>query len=172
MYVSVVPYDFQLHTLTHTHTHTRTLTCTLSHTHTFTLYTHSLLLTTFCLEHRPTVVACVCIHLAATWKGEDFTNLSSQRSNWWEYVDPSVTLEQLNGKELGASTVPATCMCVWCIYNVPKSVLECMLVCASVCVLMSCIWFVGSWPPFIIDLSYDDPPPSCGLQIACKNLGC
>ena len=97
--VYVVPYDFQLHTHIHTHSYS---THVHMHTHTHTLllhHAHSLLLTTFCLEHRPTVVACVCIHLAATWKGEDFTNLSSQRSNWWEYVDPSVTLEQLNGKK-------------------------------------------------------------------------
>ena len=57
----------------------------------------SLLLTTFCLEHRPTVVACVCIHLVASWKGEDFTDLSAQKNNWWEYVDRSVTQEKLDG---------------------------------------------------------------------------
>ena len=56
-------------------------------------------------------MACVCIHLAATWKGEDFTNLSSQRSNWWEYVDPSVTLEQLNGEEIGIAWYSS---CYWC----------------------------------------------------------
>ena len=86
---SVVSYDF----VPHTHTHTL-----------------SLLLTTFCLEHRPTVVACVCIHLAATWKGEDFTNLSSQKSNWWEYVDSSVTLEQLNGKKLCIGVIVCHCI--------------------------------------------------------------
>ena len=66
----------------------------------YSIHTHtrSLLLTTFCLEHRPTVVACVCIHLAATWKGEDFTNLSSQKNHWWEYVDSTVTQEQLDSK--------------------------------------------------------------------------
>ena len=33
-------------------------------------------------------------------------------------------------------------------------------------------WFVGSWPPFIIDLLYDDPPPSRSQQIAYINFGC
>ena len=38
--------------------------------------------------------------------------------------------------------------------------------------LMSCNWFIGSWPLFITVLLYDDPPPSCSQQIAYKNLGC
>ena len=36
--------------------------------------------------------------------------------------------------------------------------------------LMSCDWFVGSWPPFITGLLYDDPPPSRSQQIAYKTL--
>ena len=35
---------------------------------------------------------------------------------------------------------------------------------------MSCNWFVGSWPPFITGLLYDDPPPSPSQQIVYKTL--
>ena len=38
--------------------------------------------------------------------------------------------------------------------------------------LMSCNWFVGSWPLFIIDQLYDDLPPSRSRQFAYKNFGC
>ncbi|XP_042567665.1 cyclin-T2b [Cyprinus carpio] len=39
--------------------------------------TNSLHLTTFCLQHKPTVVACVCIHLACKWSNWEIpTNLT------------------------------------------------------------------------------------------------
>ncbi|KAL2087899.1 hypothetical protein ACEWY4_016727 [Coilia grayii] len=57
--------------------------------------TNSLHLTTFCLQHRPQVVACVCIHLACKWSNWEIP-ISSDGKHWWEYVDPSVTLELLD----------------------------------------------------------------------------
>ncbi|XP_055074448.1 cyclin-T2b isoform X1 [Misgurnus anguillicaudatus] len=57
--------------------------------------TNSLHLTTFCLQHKPTVVACVCIHLACKWSNWEIP-VSSDGKHWWEYVDRSVTLQLLN----------------------------------------------------------------------------
>ncbi|XP_063067535.1 cyclin-T2b isoform X2 [Engraulis encrasicolus] len=57
--------------------------------------TNSLHLTTFCLQHRPQVVACVCIHLACKWSNWEIP-ISSDGKHWWEYVDNSVTLELLD----------------------------------------------------------------------------
>lgn len=58
---------------------------------------HSLHLTTFCLQYKPTVIACVCIHLACKWSNWEIP-VSTDGKHWWEYVDPSVTLELLDGK--------------------------------------------------------------------------
>uniref|UniRef100_A0A671SDU0 Cyclin-T2-like n=1 Tax=Sinocyclocheilus anshuiensis TaxID=1608454 RepID=A0A671SDU0_9TELE len=55
----------------------------------------SLHLTTFCLQHKPTVVACVCIHLACKWSNWEIP-VSSDGKHWWEYVDRSVTLQLLD----------------------------------------------------------------------------
>ncbi|XP_035265278.1 cyclin-T2-like isoform X1 [Anguilla anguilla] len=57
--------------------------------------TNSLHLTTFCLQHKPTVIACVCIHLACKWSNWEIP-VSTDGKHWWEYVDPSVTLELLD----------------------------------------------------------------------------
>uniref|UniRef100_A0A3P8VG18 Cyclin T2b n=1 Tax=Cynoglossus semilaevis TaxID=244447 RepID=A0A3P8VG18_CYNSE len=57
--------------------------------------TNSLHLTTFCLEYRPTVVACVCIHLACKWSNWEIP-VSTDGKPWWEYVDPNVTLHLLD----------------------------------------------------------------------------
>ena len=57
----------------------------------------SLLLTTFCLEHTPSTVACVCIHLSCRWKGLDIPR-SSDGKSWWEYIDPSITRVKLDGE--------------------------------------------------------------------------
>ncbi|KAF6733376.1 Cyclin-T2 [Oryzias melastigma] len=51
--------------------------------------TNSLHLTTFCLQHRPTVVACVCIHLACKWSNWEIP-VSTDGKNWWEYVDRTI----------------------------------------------------------------------------------
>ncbi|XP_028321043.1 cyclin-T2-like isoform X1 [Gouania willdenowi] len=57
--------------------------------------TNSLHLTTFCLQHRPTVVACVCIHLACKWSNWEIP-VSTDGKHWWEYVDCRVTLQLLD----------------------------------------------------------------------------
>uniref|UniRef100_A0A668S194 Cyclin-like domain-containing protein n=1 Tax=Oreochromis aureus TaxID=47969 RepID=A0A668S194_OREAU len=57
--------------------------------------TNSLHLTTFCLQYRPTVVACVCIHLACKWSKWEIP-VSTDGKHWWEYVDRTVTLQLLN----------------------------------------------------------------------------
>ncbi|XP_034041709.1 cyclin-T2a isoform X2 [Thalassophryne amazonica] len=57
--------------------------------------TNSLLLTTFCLQYKPTVIACVCIHLACKWSNWEIP-VSTDGKHWWEYVDNSVTLELLD----------------------------------------------------------------------------
>ncbi|XP_009441631.1 cyclin-T2 isoform X2 [Pan troglodytes] len=57
--------------------------------------TNSLHLTTFCLQYKPTVIACVCIHLACKWSNWEIP-VSTDGKHWWEYVDPTVTLELLD----------------------------------------------------------------------------
>lgn len=57
--------------------------------------TNSLHLTTFCLQYPPSVVACVCIHLACKWSSWEIP-VSSDGKHWWEYVDGSVTQELLD----------------------------------------------------------------------------
>ncbi|KAM9802604.1 cyclin-T2a isoform 1-T1 [Syngnathus typhle] len=57
--------------------------------------TNSLHLTTFCLQHKPTVIACVCIHLACKWSNWEIP-VSTDGKHWWVYVDSSVTLELLD----------------------------------------------------------------------------
>lgn len=52
-------------------------------------------LTTFCLQYRPTVVACVCIHLACKWSNWEIP-VSTDGKHWWEYVDRTVTLQLLD----------------------------------------------------------------------------
>lgn len=79
------------HSLTDSHTHTLTLA-----TYTYPHPTYSLHLTTFCLQYKPTVIACVCIHLACKWSNWEIP-VSTDGKHWWEYVDNSVTLELLDG---------------------------------------------------------------------------
>ncbi|XP_059481871.1 cyclin-T1 isoform X2 [Neocloeon triangulifer] len=55
---------------------------------------NSLHLTTMCLEYRPTVVACFCIHLACKWSNWEIPQ-SNEGKDWYSYVDSTVTLEQL-----------------------------------------------------------------------------
>ncbi|KAF5893399.1 cyclin-T2-like, partial [Clarias magur] len=57
--------------------------------------TNSLHLTTFCLQYRPTVVACVCIHLTCKWSKWKIP-ISSDGKHWWEYLDSTVTLQLLD----------------------------------------------------------------------------
>ncbi|KAG7312701.1 hypothetical protein JYU34_001069 [Plutella xylostella] len=55
---------------------------------------NSLHLTTMCLQYRPTVVACFCIHLASKWSNWAIPQ-SSEGRHWFSYVDRSVTAELL-----------------------------------------------------------------------------
>uniref|UniRef100_A0A8C1INQ7 Cyclin T2b n=1 Tax=Cyprinus carpio TaxID=7962 RepID=A0A8C1INQ7_CYPCA len=71
------------------------LSFTLSVNFFFFTGSHLLHLTTFCLQHKPTVVACVCIHLACKWSNWEIP-VSSDGKHWWEYVDRSVTLQLLD----------------------------------------------------------------------------
>ncbi|CAL8238055.1 unnamed protein product [Lota lota] len=57
--------------------------------------TNSLHLTTFCLQHKPTVIACVCIHLACKWSNWEIP-VSMDGKHWWEYLDRTVTLQLLD----------------------------------------------------------------------------
>ncbi|XP_064644218.1 cyclin-T1-like isoform X2 [Lineus longissimus] len=59
------------------------------------LATNSLHLTSMCLAAKPTVVACVAIHLACKWSSWEFPK-SKEGKDWWSYVDRSVTLEILD----------------------------------------------------------------------------
>uniref|UniRef100_A0A8C5GEH5 Cyclin-T1-like n=1 Tax=Gouania willdenowi TaxID=441366 RepID=A0A8C5GEH5_GOUWI len=85
------------------HPHTHVVKCTqlvraskdLAQTSYF-MATNSLHLTTFCLQYSPPVVACVCIHLACKWSNWEIP-VSTDEKHWWEYVDPTVTLELLDG---------------------------------------------------------------------------
>ncbi|XP_022085635.1 protein piccolo-like isoform X2 [Acanthaster planci] len=84
------------------HPHTHVIKCTqmiraskdLAQTSYF-MANNSLHLTTFCLQYKPTVVACVCIYLAAKWSQWEIMR-SSDGKDWWEYVDPTVTKELLD----------------------------------------------------------------------------
>jgi len=60
----------------------------------YIMATNSLHLTTMCLRHPPTVVACVCIYLACSWSNYHIKESLEGRA-WYTYVDPNVTLDQL-----------------------------------------------------------------------------
>uniref|UniRef100_A0A673KLX2 2-amino-3-carboxymuconate-6-semialdehyde decarboxylase-like n=1 Tax=Sinocyclocheilus rhinocerous TaxID=307959 RepID=A0A673KLX2_9TELE len=70
---------------------------TIEHPHTDVVKCSQLVLhlTTFCLQYKPTVIACVCIHLACKWSNWEIP-VSTDGKHWWEYVDNSVTLELLD----------------------------------------------------------------------------
>ncbi|XP_065212572.1 cyclin-T1-like [Planococcus citri] len=55
---------------------------------------NSLYLTTMCLQYRPTVVACFCIHLVCRWSNCEIPK-SKENLSWWSYIDESVTQELL-----------------------------------------------------------------------------
>ncbi|KOB79367.1 Uncharacterized protein OBRU01_00512 [Operophtera brumata] len=55
---------------------------------------NSLHLTTMCLQYRPTVVACFCIHLASKWSNWAIPQ-SNEGRHWFTYVDRSVTMDLL-----------------------------------------------------------------------------
>ncbi|XP_050673600.1 cyclin-T-like [Leptidea sinapis] len=55
---------------------------------------NSLHLTTMCLQYRPTVVACFCIHLASKWSNWQIPQ-SHEGRHWFSYVDRTVTTDLL-----------------------------------------------------------------------------
>ncbi|XP_015111636.1 cyclin-T2 [Diachasma alloeum] len=55
---------------------------------------NSLHLTTMCLQYKPTVVACFCIHLACKWSNWEIPQ-SNEGKHWFWYVDRTVTSELL-----------------------------------------------------------------------------
>ncbi|XP_067020938.1 cyclin-T1-like [Acropora muricata] len=57
--------------------------------------TNSLHLTTLCLQYKPPVVACACIHLASKWSNWEIPQ-SNDGKDWWEYIDPSVNKSMLD----------------------------------------------------------------------------
>jgi cyclin T len=61
------------------------------------LATNSLHLTVFCIQYKPTVVACVCIYVACLWA--HYVIPPTDSKNWYEFIDNSVTntmLEELS----------------------------------------------------------------------------
>lgn len=58
------------------------------------LATNSLHLTTMCLLYKPTIVACVCVHLACKWSKWEIPS-SNEGKEWFYYMDESVTTELL-----------------------------------------------------------------------------
>lgn len=57
--------------------------------------TNSLHLTTLCLQYKPPVVACACIHLASKWSNWEIPR-SNDGKDWWEYIDPTVNKTMLD----------------------------------------------------------------------------
>jgi len=60
--------------------------------------TNSLHLTTLCLQYKPPVVACACIHLASKWSNWEIPQ-SNDGKDWWEYIDSSVSKTMLDGMD-------------------------------------------------------------------------
>jgi len=58
------------------------------------LATNSLHLTTFCIEEKPTVIACVCIYVACKWTSYEIPE-THDKKRWWEYMDSNITLEKI-----------------------------------------------------------------------------
>ena len=75
-------------------------TCYLIHASTelfktaYFLATNCLHLTTFCLQYKPSLVACTCLHLACQWSNWDIPK-SSEGKEWYYYVDKNITFEML-----------------------------------------------------------------------------
>ncbi|XP_063370822.1 basic proline-rich protein isoform X1 [Cydia amplana] len=63
---------------------------------TYFMASNSLHLTTMCLQYRPTVVACFCIHLASKWSNWAVSiPQSNEGRHWFSYVDRTVTSDLL-----------------------------------------------------------------------------
>lgn len=57
------------------------------------LATNSLHLTVFCIQYKPTVVACVCIYVACLWA--HYVIPETESKNWYEFIDNTVTKNML-----------------------------------------------------------------------------
>ncbi|XP_058498184.1 cyclin-T1-like [Solea solea] len=75
----------------------------------YLMATHSLLLTTFCLQYSPSVVACACIHLASK-RVNCGIPVSTNGKPWWENIDPTVTLELLDETPEQSRTCQDACI--------------------------------------------------------------
>jgi len=53
----------------------------------------SLHLTTFCIEYKPTTIACVCIYVACLWA--KYIIPETDEKNWYECIEPTCTRKQL-----------------------------------------------------------------------------
>ncbi|XP_063309535.1 cyclin-T2-like [Pelobates fuscus] len=61
----------------------------------YLMATNCLHMTTLCLQYKPTVLACLSIHLACKWSRYEIP-ISEEGKHWWQYVDQSVSLELLD----------------------------------------------------------------------------
>ncbi|XP_014471185.1 PREDICTED: cyclin-T2 isoform X2 [Dinoponera quadriceps] len=61
----------------------------------YLMASNSLHLTTMCLQYKPTVVACFCIHLTCKWSEWEIPQ-SNEGKPWFWYVDKAVTAELLH----------------------------------------------------------------------------
>ncbi|XP_057294230.1 cyclin-T1-like [Hydractinia symbiolongicarpus] len=57
------------------------------------LATNSLHLTTFCIQYKPTLVACVCIYVSCLWA--NYVIPETGGKNWYEFIDHTCTKKQL-----------------------------------------------------------------------------
>ncbi|XP_002156574.2 cyclin-T1 isoform X1 [Hydra vulgaris] len=57
------------------------------------LATNSLHLTTFCIQYKPTVVACVCIYVSCLWAS--YVIPETEGKNWFEFIENTTTKKQL-----------------------------------------------------------------------------
>jgi len=57
------------------------------------LATNSLHLTTFCIQYKPTVVACVCIYVSCLWANYNIPETAGR--NWYEFIDNTANKKQL-----------------------------------------------------------------------------
>ncbi|XP_065053213.1 cyclin-T1-like isoform X2 [Rhopilema esculentum] len=66
------------------------------------LATNCLHLTTFCIEEKPTVVACVCIFVACKWMSYEIPE-TQDKKHWWEFMDSNTTIEKI--EEMSSSFI-------------------------------------------------------------------
>ncbi|OXA58309.1 cyclin-T1 isoform X2 [Folsomia candida] len=60
----------------------------------FSLVTKLLLMTTMCVQYRPTLIAALAIYVACKWSGWQISR-SKEGRDWWLYIDPRCTQPDL-----------------------------------------------------------------------------